>query len=490
MISELLSDKITPINQPTPTIQATTTTITSPVVIETITKSPIKIDSPKNNPSPNDNNTIKQQQQQQEPVPNLNRNRTRKTITKTFTFDGQTQTIRKTINLEDEERQRQIVEERRRDLIEHRRNLNEDRRKLIEQTKKQDQEKEALEQDFKEQKEKLIREFDVKLAQIHQFRKAEIERCEEAQAVELKTTLKRLKSDQEKSLKFQREQLKDEFKVFKRELESSSNHSLMSKEHRELIKKQKERDLIKREEEFMMAQLTELTDEEKRIIKLHRQQLIHLEQTSLLEKQNLIRTREAAIWELERLQMEQRCNVIRKHVRDFFYLQRHLMLSKQEKDLEHLRQLNVKLEDDLVRRQNEEKRLFLKSLRAEQRSRKEMYRRSLYIVPNSNNNSNYNQDNVKLTPEEEKRKLKEFDEREKEKFENDLQRLTIRHMKQLEEYRIKADNIMKDLDDEQRSKRKQLVDAETKCLRDVDDRYSQEYSFWQNKLRSRKQVII
>jgi STE20-like kinase len=240
----------------------------------------------------------------------------------------------------------------------------------------------------------------------------------------------------------------------------------------------------------MMAQLTELTDEEKRIIKLHRQQLIHLEQTSLLEKQNLIRTREAAIWELERLQMEQRCNVIRKHVRDFFYLQRHLMLSKQEKDLEHLRQLNVKLEDDLVRRQNEEKRLFLKSLRAEQRSRKEMYRRSLYIVPNSNNNSNYNQDNVKLTPEEEKRKLKEFDEREKEKFENDLQRLTIRHMKQLEEYRIKADNIMKDLDDEQRSKRKQLVDAETKCLRDVDDRYSQEYSFWQNKLRSRKQVII
>jgi hypothetical protein len=69
-----------------------------------------------------------------------------------------------------------------------------------------------------------------------------------------------------------------------------------------------------------------------------------------------------------------------------------------------------------------------------------------------------------------------------------LQRLTIRHMKQLEEYRIKADNIMKDLDDEQRLKRKQLVDAETKCLRDVDDRYSQEYSYWQNKLRSRKQV--
>lgn len=166
------------------------------------------------------------------------------------------------------------------------------------------------------------------------------------------------------------------------------------------------------------------------------------------------------------------------------------MLSKQEKDLEHLRQLNTKLEEDLIRRQNEEKRLFLKSLRQEQRSRREMYRRSLYIIPASNLNQQQLVESYKLSAEEEKRKLKEFEEREKERFENELQRLTIRHMKQLEEYRIKADNIMKDLDDEQRLKRKQLVDAETKCLRDVDDRYNQEYAYWQNRLRSRKQVRL
>lgn len=166
------------------------------------------------------------------------------------------------------------------------------------------------------------------------------------------------------------------------------------------------------------------------------------------------------------------------------------MLSKQEKDLEHLRQLNSKLEEDLIRRQNEEKRLFLKSLRQEQRSRREMYRRSLYIVPATGAQQQQQIDSYKLSADEEKRKLKEFEEREKERFENELQRLTIRHMKQLEEYRIKADNIMKDLDDEQRLKRKQLVDAETKCLKDVDDRYSQEYAYWQNRLRSRKHVKI
>jgi STE20-like kinase len=162
--------------------------------------------------------------------------------------------------------------------------------------------------------------------------------------------------------------------------------------------------LFFKEEDYQLTQLSELAEEEKRVLKLHRQQLAHLETASLLEKQNLIRTREAAIWELERLQMEQRCNTIRRHVRDFFYLQRHLMLSKQEKDLEHLRQLNTKLEEDLIRRQNEEKRLFLKSLRQEQRSRREMYRRSLYIVPSSNGGSS---ESYKLSSEEEKRKLKE-----------------------------------------------------------------------------------
>lgn len=178
----------------------------------------------------------------------LARSRTRKTITKTFIVDGQTitQTIKKTVNPEEEERQRKLAEDRKRDLIEHRRNLNEDRRKLIEQTRKQDVEKETLEQEFKEQREKLLREFEVKLAQVHQFRKQEIERCEEAQALELKSTLKRIRIEQEKQLKCQREALKDEFKMFKKELDASANHVLMSKEHRELLKKQKEKELIKR----------------------------------------------------------------------------------------------------------------------------------------------------------------------------------------------------------------------------------------------------
>jgi STE20-like kinase len=219
---------------------------------------------------------------------------------------------------------------------------------------------------------------------------------------------------------------------------------VFSKDEKEQVKRQKEKEMLKREQEYVQRLNDELSVEEKRILKLQRQQLISIETSSLIEKHNLIRTREAALWELEHRQMDAKYNQMRKHVRDFFYLQRHLMLTKQEKDLEHLKQLNSKLEEDLQKRQIDERRLFLKSLRQEQRSRREMYRRSLYIVPSGTGSSSFH-----LSADDEKKKLKIFEEKEKERFESELQRLNIRHLKQLEDYKVTADNLVKDLEEEQ-----------------------------------------
>jgi hypothetical protein len=167
---------------------------------------------------------IKDQQQQaqkdlKDQETRLNRNRARKTITKTFVVDGQTVTQKKTVNIDEEERLKRLQQERKKDLFEHRRNLNEDKRKILELTKKQDIEKDGLDQDFKEQKEKLQREFDLKIQNVQQLRKCEIEKCLEAQLVELKSCLKKIKLDNEKMVKIQREKLKDELKQFKRDLD-------------------------------------------------------------------------------------------------------------------------------------------------------------------------------------------------------------------------------------------------------------------------------
>jgi hypothetical protein len=90
-----------------------------------------------------------------------------------------------------------------------------------------------------------------------------------------------------------------------------------SKEQKELLKKQKEKEILKHEYDYIQRLTDELNHEEKRILKLQRQQLISIETATLLERQNLIRTREAALWELEHRQMDSKFNQMRKHVRDF-----------------------------------------------------------------------------------------------------------------------------------------------------------------------------
>jgi hypothetical protein len=52
------------------------------------------------------------------------------------------------------------------------------------------------------------------------------------------------------------------------------------------------------------------------------------------------------------------------------------------------------------------------------------------------------------------------------------------------QYMIFYSNLFK------RLKRKQLVDAETKCVKDVDDANNREYTQWQNRLKVRKQVSL
>ena len=144
----------------------TTTVVVAPVKKSEVKPTIVSVVQPQSQAA----ETAAAQKTSQQKEAKLNRNRTRKTITKTFVVEGQTitQTIKKTVNLEEEERLRRLQEERKRDLIEHRRNLNEDKRKITDLTRKQENEKEALEQDFKDQREKLLREFDVKLAQISQ----------------------------------------------------------------------------------------------------------------------------------------------------------------------------------------------------------------------------------------------------------------------------------------------------------------------------------
>ena len=54
------------------------------------------------------------------------------------------------------------------------------------------------------------------------------------------------------------------------------------------------------------------------------------------QKQQLLRAREAAIWEMEERQLHEKYQVAKSQLKDHFFLQRHQMLTRHDKELEQV----------------------------------------------------------------------------------------------------------------------------------------------------------
>ena len=94
----------------------------------------------------------------------------------------------------------------------------------------------------------------------------------------------------------------------------------------------------------------------------------------LQQKQQLMRAREAALWEMEERQLHERHQLAKRQLKDMFFLQRHQMLVHHEKELDHLKRMMERKEEELVRNQNVERRALPKRIRAEMKAREMMFR--------------------------------------------------------------------------------------------------------------------
>ena len=70
---------------------------------------------------------------------------------------------------------------------------------------------------------------------------------------------------------------------------------------------------------------------------VHREKIALLEKQFLQQKQQLLRAREAAIWEMEERQLHEKYQVAKSQLKDHFFLQRHQMLTRHDKELEQVR---------------------------------------------------------------------------------------------------------------------------------------------------------
>ncbi|XP_055907611.1 serine/threonine-protein kinase 10 isoform X2 [Eupeodes corollae] len=353
---------------------------------------------------------------------------------------------------------------------------------LQKQEKKQQNDLQLKEQMAKEQQDRRFEQERITLEKTYESdmdslarqQKQLIEKTEQNQEAELRSSSKRIRSEQEQELKIFRENLKQEIRLLKQEID------LLPKEKRkdefkkrraamELDHEEKERqflDSLKERHELLLRRISEK----------HRDRLATIDRNFLQQKQNAMRTREALIWELEEKHLHERHQLSKRHVKDMCFMQRHQMIIRHEKELDQVKRMLQRKEEDLLKKQSVEKRALPKRIRAERKARDLMFRESLRISTN-------------LDPEVERERLKKFQEQEKRRYNQEEKRFEIKHQKQLEELRATREGAIRELEQLQNEKRKALVEHETHKLKEIDERLQRELRDWKEQLVPRKQRL-
>lgn len=337
--------------------------------------------------------------------------------------------------------------------------------------------KDQQEKRFEQERLMLERGAEGDLDTLARQQRQQIERAETQQEADLRLASKKIRGEQERELKQFREGLKQELRLLKQEVD------LMPKERRKNAFKTR-KDKLEAEHEAREKVFLEKLNEShetslRRLSDSHRERIALMERQFLQQKQQLMRAREAAIWELEERQIKERQQLLKRQLKDIFFLQRHQMLIRHEKELEQMKRMNQRKEEELVKRQTVERRNLPKRIRTEMKAREMMFRESMRISMSAA---------LAPDPDAERDKLKKFQENEKKRYTAEQQRFGLKHARQLEELRAQSDATIKELEQLQNEKRKMLMEHETMKLKEQEEGYTKELREWKAQLKPRKQV--
>lgn len=337
--------------------------------------------------------------------------------------------------------------------------------------------KDQQERRFEQERQLLERGADSDLESLARQQRQQIERAEAQQEADLRLASKKIRGEQERDLKQFREGLKQELRLLKQEVD------LMPKEKRKSafkISKEKLEAEHEDREKFFLEKLNESHETSlRRLSDSHREKIALMERQFLQQKQQLMRARESAIWELEERQIHERQQLLKRQLKDIFFLQRHQMLIRHEKELEQMKRMNQRKEEELIKRQAVERRNLPKRIRNEMKAREMMFRESMRISISAA---------LVTDPDAEREKLKKFQENEKKRYRAEQQRFELKHARQLEEVRAQSDATIKELEQLQNEKRKMLMEHETMKLKEQEETYTKELREWKAHLKPRKQV--
>lgn len=330
---------------------------------------------------------------------------------------------------------------RRQELRELRLLQKEEQRTQQQLSNKLQQQREQIFRRFEQEMTSKKRQYDHEIENLERQQKQTIERLEQDHTTRLRDEAKRIKADQEKELsKFQ-----------------------------SMLKNRKK-------EEFLQKQQQELDGALKKIIHQHKLELATIERECLNNKQQLMRAREAAIWELEERHLQEKHQLLKQQLKDQYFMQRHQLLKRHEKEMEQMQRYNQRLIEDLKNRQTQERGRLPKIQRSEAKTRMAMFKKSLRIGSSS-------------SPEQDREKIKQFASQEEKRQKNERLQQHQKHENQMRDLQLQCDANIRELQQLQNEKCHLLIEHETHKLKEVDEEHCQELKEWRDKLRPRKKAL-
>ncbi|XP_050813933.1 STE20-like serine/threonine-protein kinase isoform X2 [Gopherus flavomarginatus] len=403
--------------------------------------------------------------------------RHKKTLKKTrkFVVDGvEVSVTTSKIVTENDSKSEELRFLRRQELRELRLLQKEEQRAQQQLSNKLLQQREQMFRRFEQEMTSKKRQYDQEIENLEKQQKQTIERLEQEHTNRLRDEAKRIKAEQEKELSKFQSMLKNKKKEVFNDVEKAP------KELRKELMKRKKEELAQtqhaQEQEFVQKQQQELDSSLKKIIQQQKTELANIERDCLNNKQQLMRAREAAIWELEERHLQEKHQLLKQQLKDQYFMQRHQLLKRHEKETEQMQRYNQRLIEELKNRQTQERARLPKIQRSEAKTRMAMFKKSLRI-------------NSSGTPEQDREKIKQFATQEEKRQKNERLAQHQKHENQMRDLQLQCEANIRELHQLQNEKCHLLVEHETQKLKELDEEHSLELKEWREKLRPRKKTL-
>uniref|UniRef100_A0A8C4NSS8 non-specific serine/threonine protein kinase n=1 Tax=Dicentrarchus labrax TaxID=13489 RepID=A0A8C4NSS8_DICLA len=333
---------------------------------------------------------------------------------------------------------------RRQELRELRLLQKEEQRSQQQLSNKLQQQKEQIYRRFEQETTSKKRQYDQEVENLERQQKQTIERLEQEHTNRLRDEAKRIKAEQDKELS----------------------------KYQNMLKNRK-----KEEQEFLQKQQQDLDSALKKIIQQHKHELATIERDCLNHKQQLLRAREAAMWELEERHLQEKHQLFKQQLKDQYFMQRHQLLKRHEKEMEQMQRYNQRLIEEMKNKQTQERARLPKIQRSEAKTRMAMFKKSLRIT------------GAVISPEQEREKVKQFAAQEEKRQKNERLHQHQKHENQMRDLQLQCDANIRELQQLQNEKCHLLIEHETQKLKELDEEHSLELKEWREKLRPRKKAL-